>query len=1232
MSIIVPNDPKKQRTELDLAPLPHLKPVEQLYDLEQLQEDYIIEQQQLLGKGNSYLKPFADAALPSSGAAQQSVRAPRQAPPSIVLLDTQAALLNATSVLKTAIAAARQVTDERMRCMELPPMVILSFLDTLHDLLHARIESLTHAEQLVHTYLAQLYEKTLGFTNLLDDFPNELIRLLTKIKSATGQQPLSLVNSVSNLERHADRYFLERLRLNPALFPDASPYFRTCSLDYVEVMALDTTHPSDFDKYRGFNHFKISDDTGALSGILKNSSQKNKLGLHLLKLKFKNYISGRVGVFLDGAHGFVVGKAFSGLTQVIHCITPATNADSAKQSPIFPRESVYIPVGTSDGRGIMFLAVDPHTIPFCASNGISVWFETRENAFNSKIQDFDIVVYDSERMVKLRYNLRDIGQGPSVSDIMLFLKESFDDTKKRTTPPWFHLNMLNCTMTNLTNNPIAVDQAVVIQILLAGLAAAFKGFGDPSQIAAMVFLKNTRPQMFEHWDFLTCDRLSALNAYMQGCVSELVYGTTIEIFIPLDTSVALTEQEQSVIDAERAKDEERIKQSNDTARMLVLIAQIEGPSIEEAIIPFVTRVPLLVAELTTLKGRLTASLTASLTENVRLSRVNPGAPCEVAVRALASVEVFELLRLVDCCIATSVGINLELIKTNWAALQNFAETSQQSPEESVTQHLTQLNSFNDHLLLLFNGKNAKNIGGYAAIVDMLKKAAGVEYFKRRQTFAPFGFNGSMYGGLFASLTKLTIDAKTTNIRFKTQFLQDITNPGLYKELEYIIIRFSELNIKNDPLDNLLKKLREIKEITEISTLDVILQDVHMLCILLNDEMNTKLSGSVKELGCRAMDAGNMGGKALGAGNLGGGRKRTIMKGGTPGSFELEELHIIYHNFSSQIYSLFRTDIFKNYFDNLSVGDMINNIDANTSMYENLQFIDIIYSRFIVIVSRYVNSLMDMELSFLYDYNYEYDLNSFVLIEIVFGLLQNLVIHSEIIGNPILELFQDKPDIHTAINSALQKEPKIDTSNKVIVFKHLLVNLLALSLVINPYRGDMIKVSDEFVSVNPGLFKTHTITSDQLIDVVGDLLGVRNVLLSQFDLLPPVDSLVVVMPTATATQFSTSGKDQAQYASKLGYNPDDLSQESSQPRPNSGSLVDNHKVASTSIGRGEDAARRAGSSTRTRRKLRRNHRRTQYTNKHKRSSKNTKHNTLKHRKSYRKHKDTVKRRKSRRHHQ
>ena len=51
----------------------------------------------------------------------------------------------------------------------------------------------------------------------------------------------------------------------------------------------------------------------------------------------------------------------------------------------------------------------------------------------------------------------------------------------------------------------------------------------------------------------------------------------------------------------------------------------------------------------------------------------------------------------------------------------------------------------------------------------------------------------------------------------------------------------------------------------------------------------------------------------------------------------------------------------------------------------------------------------------------------------------------------------------------------------------------------------------------------------------------------------------------------------------------------------------------------------GSTARTRRKVHRNHRRTQYTNKHKRYSKSTKYVTIKHSKSYRKHNRTIKRR-------
>ena len=65
---------------------------------------------------------------------------------------------------------------------------------------------------------------------------------------------------------------------------------------------------------------------------------------------------------------------------------------------------------------------------------------------------------------------------------------------------------------------------------------------------------------------------------------------------------------------------------------------------------------------------------------------------------------------------------------------------------------------------------------------------------------------------------------------------------------------------------------------------------------------------------------------------------------------------------------------------------------------------------------------------------------------------------------------------------------------------------------------------------------------------------------------------------------------------------------------------------------DGGGRRNKSSIRTRRKLGRNHRRTQHTNKrkHKRSSsKTTRHTTIKHRKSFREHNHTIKRRKKRR---
>lgn len=88
----------------------------------------------------------------------------------------------------------------------------------------------------------------------------------------------------------------------------------------------------------------------------------------------------------------------------------------------------------------------------------------------------------------------------------------------------------------------------------------------------------------------------------------------------------------------------------------------------------------------------------------------------------------------------------------------------------------------------------------------------------------------------------------------------------------------------------------------------------------------------------------------------------------------------------------------------------------------------------------------------------------------------------------------------------------------------------------------------------------------------------------------------------------------------------------QPSRQNPSLYDHFKAAVTSATvlfpkrqKGPEGGKSGGSTARTRRKLHRNHRRTQYTNKHKHSAKSSKRATIKHRKSYRKHNRTIKRR-------
>ena len=1163
-------------------------------------------------------------------------------------LSTIGGLIIMTKKLMDAIAIARTIKDPKMRCMTLPPRSVLSWLDSLHDLLHARIESLTAAETDVRKYLCELYNGTLGFKVLLDDFPNELIKLLTTIHQPAQGPPLVCVTAASNIERHAHDYFLQRKKIDDGLFPDVQPYLRTCLLDYSDLMSASDGKLEEYRKK--FNHFKISDDNGRLSGLLKNS--KNKLGDQLLKLKFKGYAGGSVGLFLDGGHGFVVSKAFSGIEQVHHCMTSATKSDSSPQSSIFPRQTRYIRIGErvvkEGGSEFYFFAVDPENIPFCAAEGISVWFETRE--FNSKVQDFDIVVFDSKKGVTIRYNLRDIGQGPSVSDIMLFFQELAAKGSKKpfTTPPRVHLDMFNCTITDSKGKVTHGKENIpyVAEVLRRGWALALKGMGDISQFEAMIHLKQTKPELFDHWDFLTCDRLCALHAYLRGCVSELAYGTTCEIFIPIQTGSGLTPEQQLIIDEERKQETIMMKELEDISRMLLLTKQIEGEGV-------VFWEPIVEA----LNG-VRASLSGKLTENKK--SVDLPERCRIVVRALASVEVTELFQLVDgCCRTARDGINVELIQTNWDELKTYADSGEPDKElredlEPCITELKKMNSFNEQLLLLFNGKISKNIEP-TAIAAMITNATKVDYFNCRQPFSPFGFNGSMYGRLLISLTKLDDSKNIVNDRFKTRFIQDIKNSGLYKELEYVMTRFSELKIENTQAFNLLKMLREIKEITGLDKLFELLDGALAMGVSIIRE-----GGAVDAGGAGDMDYGSARESAAGggvleqnatvdalgatagggeimvdkpgdkisaagggeivdkmgaAGGMNAGGKRTIMKGGAIGSLEKEEINIIYHNLSSQICcSLIRNLIFDGNgdFDVLSIQQIIEQGSRLLAGYTPDK-IDTIYDMFIVIVSRYVNSLMDMKLSGdIYDYKYEYqhESNPIILIERLFTIFSGLLPHEPVRPLVILPLF---PTVLTKIGGDISRYTQPTQSD---LTRSLIIDLLVLSLIIKPYSETEYSKTDEiryFSQVEDKIFKDSDKDDRKLLPV--NPMATYRLLIEEF---------AEYDPMASVSQGST----QKSGVSPLGHSQD------TQPRVVYDYLPT--KLLSESVPRaqlfpGGTGARLGGSST-LRRRNRRNHRRTQYTNKHKRSSKSTKHATVKHRKSYRKHNRTIKRRNSRRHHE
>ncbi len=323
-------------------------------------------------------------------------------------------------------------------------------------------------------------------------------------------------------------------------------------------------------------------------------------------------------------------------------------------------------------------------------------------------------------------------------------------------------------------------------------------------------------------------------------------------------------------------------------------------------------------------------------------------------------------------------------------------------------------------------------------MGIITNATSVDYFNCRQSFSPFGFNGSVYGRLLISLTKLDDSRKIVNDRFKKRFIEDIKNSGLYKELEYVTTRFSELNIDKDGAANLLKMLRRIKEITEIDGLEG-------LFVLLDSAF--RLSATIISGGAGDVGPGGAGDEMHAQD---GGGKRTIMKGGALGSLENVEINIIYHNLSSQICcSLIRNLIFdgNNKFDSLTIQEIIG---QGTDILTSSSQIDKIYDMFIVIVSRYVNSLMDMKLSgvymYDYDYNYEYDLNTMILIERLFTLFSRRLPQVQL--PVILPLFMDS--IQRRIENIDAYYTQLQDVGEIC--NTLIKDLLSLSLVIEPYSN------------------------------------------------------------------------------------------------------------------------------------------------------------------------------------
>jgi hypothetical protein len=994
---------------------------------------------------------------------------------------------------KERFAKVKNTTRLVLKCCQLPHLTVLSGCDSLHDLLHARIGSLEHAEKTVHNHIDELSRSFLGITPTLRDyrFPNSLIQCLSSLPVTKppdhvlsiadwignleegGRQSMgtvSWISAASNLERDAIKYILERKNLEVNLFPNIRPYFKTKTYDYAEFIEVPERDLMRAKEY--FNHFKISDESGKLSGILKVSETKNKLGRNLLLLDVGNTGDYLVAMVNDGGHAGVKGKAFSGLHQVMHIMTQATVSDSSPQSPLFPRPTYYIAVGTPDGNGIKFLAVDPDNIPFCTDNSIMVWFETMDNMFTPKRQNFVIVVHDLKNNRRLKYNLDGIGQGPSVSDIMLFLFESLQPTHsshknpnsksdlKLTSPPKHHLNMLNCKVFDTMRNPPTeitdINQDYIISLLHEGLALAFKGMGDTSQIDALYFLKKydeTFKRQFPYSIFTTCDRICAVDAYSKGIPTNLVYGTTIELFIPDTPPIHMTEEEIVQENIRRQHEIRMMNEAEELSDMLLLVNQIEGNDIQN------------LRDLIILLNTLVSTLNGKLVSQISIPQF--GDPSI----ALAIAEVHAIfVRVYNCKEIMKKPDDIQHVFTNLEDLKTHADTPSERTGHIYTHcrpALEHLNRFNKSVQSLFSNKLLRSLS-HNSIQAQLDNACRFDgWFTSRMSFTPFGFNGSMYSNLSAGLVKLRRVNQSTNDRFISIFIRDVQNLSLHQDIMYFIDRFSEFDSRTLPaaLNNLIESLREIKSINNKDQIGPVIDKLStnsgLLCQSIQHLHGVPITGTGTKHPHPSSKGGNLkhssrrsGGKTVKSSRK---HKYESMKGGAPlNDYQSEELHRIYHNLSFKICILlekwvkdFDVEGDKEDTNELKLAKMVR--ERELIVQENPEIMDIFYQDFMAIVSEYANHLLDLELSPLYKddtaagYDYEHDTQTLNLIHRLFLYFENYTTPSELLDinspSPISCLF-------------IGVIPTGGVLNDDNIPREIIVGFLQLASLIKPYEHSL----------------------------------------------------------------------------------------------------------------------------------------------------------------------------------